>query len=99
MSQVNSLSVFNFSKLSEKNVKLMVPSLKYCTDNAAMIATYGIFKFKANKYEKDLTFKPEIHPKPSYLQVNGDFFDRNERAQKEKEILLGSVPNEMVEPT
>ena len=38
----------------ENNIDIFLPELKYCTDNAAMIAAYGICKFRANKYDKNL---------------------------------------------
>ena len=36
-----------FSK--EKNIKVLYPELKYCTDNAAMIASAGYFNFLEGK--------------------------------------------------
>ena len=38
-------------KCKEEKIELLYPSLEYCTDNAAMIATAGYFKFIQN--EKD----------------------------------------------
>ena len=36
-----------FSK--EKNIEVLYPELKYCTDNAAMIASAGYFNFMEGK--------------------------------------------------
>ena len=39
-----------FDKLTkEKNIKIFYPELKYCTDNAAMIAAAGYFNFIEGK--------------------------------------------------
>lgn len=50
-----------FIKLcEEKNVNLKLPLLKYCTDNATMIATAGYFLYKKNKFS-DLSLNPETN--------------------------------------
>ena len=40
-----------------ENCKFLFPSIKYCTDNGAMIALAGIERFERNKFNK-LNFKP-----------------------------------------
>ena len=46
------------TKLCEKKgLKLFVPSPKYCTDNAAMVAFVGAYKFAQNKFD---TFELDI---------------------------------------
>ena len=37
------------------NIDIFLPDFKYCTDNAAMIALYGIFKFREGKYFNNLS--------------------------------------------
>ena len=37
----------------EKKIKVFLPDLKYCTDNAAMVACQGFFEFKNGFFEKD----------------------------------------------
>ena len=37
------------------NIEIFLPETKYSTDNAAMIATAGIFKFREKKYTSDLS--------------------------------------------
>lgn len=39
-----------------EDIVLSFPSLEYCTDNAAMIAAAGYFKYKYNHIEKDIDF-------------------------------------------
>ena len=40
-----------FSELCKKDdIELVVPDIKYCTDNAAMIAAAGYYLFKENKF-------------------------------------------------
>lgn len=34
-------------------IKVFLPNLKYCTDNAAMVASQGFFEFKAGNFEKN----------------------------------------------
>tara|TARA_Y100000816_G_scaffold265459_1_gene225312 strand:- start:469 stop:1551 length:1083 start_codon:yes stop_codon:yes gene_type:complete len=41
----------------EEGCKFLFPSIKYCTDNGAMIALAGIERFERNKFNK-LNFKP-----------------------------------------
>ena len=44
-----------------KGVKILLPDLKYCTDNAAMIAYLGELKSQNNKYEKlDFPIYPNL---------------------------------------
>ena len=38
----------------KENIEIFLPELKYCTDNAAMIAAAGIFKYNEKKFTKDL---------------------------------------------
>ena len=41
-------------KEAEKfKIELFLPNLKYCTDNAAMVASQGFFEFKAGNFEKN----------------------------------------------
>ncbi len=40
-----------------ENCEFLFPSIKYCTDNGAMIALAGIERFERNKFDK-LNFKP-----------------------------------------
>ena len=55
-----------FEKLcNDNNIKFTVPPIKYCTDNAAMIATAGYFKFIKDGETKDL----EINAVPN-LKIN-----------------------------
>lgn len=42
---------------TKKKVEFFAPSAKYCTDNAAMIAFVGAYKFKQNKFD---TFELDI---------------------------------------
>lgn len=43
-----------FKELCEKeNVELVVPNMKYCTDNAAMIASAGYYMYKDKKFASD----------------------------------------------
>ena len=43
-----------FKELCEKeNVELVVPNMKYCTDNAAMIAASGYYMYKDKKFASD----------------------------------------------
>ena len=43
-----------FKELCEKeNVELVVPNMKYCTDNAAMIAAAGYYMYKDKKFASD----------------------------------------------
>lgn len=43
----------------EENIKLTIPEIKYCTDNAAMIAAAGFFMYKNKKFAKfDLKIDP-----------------------------------------
>ncbi len=49
----NSLKVLETSK----NCEFLFPSIKYCTDNGAMIALAGIERFERKKFSK-LNFKP-----------------------------------------
>ena len=42
---------------SSENCEFLFPSIKYCTDNGAMIALAGIERFERNKFNK-LDFKP-----------------------------------------
>lgn len=44
----------NLLKIAKlKGIKLYLPDLKYCTDNAAMVASQGFFEAKNNNFEKD----------------------------------------------
>ena len=46
-----------FDKFSkEKNIEVLYPELKYCTDNAAMIASAGYFNFLEGK-KRNFKFK------------------------------------------
>ncbi len=46
-----------FKELCDKeNIKLIIPNIKYCTDNAAMIASAGYYMYK-NNLLADLDFK------------------------------------------
>jgi len=48
----------SLKKLEEiENCEFLFPSIKYCTDNGAMIALAGIERFERNKFNK-LNFKP-----------------------------------------
>ena len=49
-----------FSKLQNSfpNLEVIAPPIKFCTDNAAMIAWVGVEKMKAGKVD-DLNFKPK----------------------------------------
>ena len=41
-------------KEAEKNgIKIFMPDLKYCTDNAAMVASQGFFEFESGNFEKN----------------------------------------------
>ena len=42
---------------TRENCEFLFPSIKYCTDNGAMIALAGIERFERNKFNK-LSFKP-----------------------------------------
>jgi N6-L-threonylcarbamoyladenine synthase len=42
---------------STENCEFLFPSIKYCTDNGAMIALAGIERFERKKFNK-LNFKP-----------------------------------------
>lgn len=54
----NSMLREKVSKMAEEGgVELMIPSIEYCTDNAAMIAVTGALKARAGKYDT-LDLKP-----------------------------------------
>jgi N6-L-threonylcarbamoyladenine synthase len=54
----NSMLREKVSKMAgERGVQLMIPSIEYCTDNAAMIAVTGALKARAGKYDT-LDLKP-----------------------------------------
>ena len=54
----NSMLRLKAKKLSEEvNLNLMIPSVEYCTDNAAMIAVTGAFKAREKMFD-DLRLKP-----------------------------------------
>ena len=38
----------------KEKIEIYLPDLNYCTDNAAMITVAGIFKYRENKFSKDL---------------------------------------------
>ena len=53
------LKATNFS--NEKNINIFFPDIKYCTDNAAMIAMAGYIKLKNKEYsELNLTPNPRL---------------------------------------
>ena len=50
-----------FLKLEEKGIKVYMPDLKLCTDNAAMIASAGYYNFIAGKRDElDLNAVPNL---------------------------------------
>ena len=50
-----------FLKLEEDNIKIYMPDLKLCTDNAAMIASAGYYNFIAGKKDElDLNEIPNL---------------------------------------
>lgn len=50
-----------FLKLEEQGIKVFMPDLKLCTDNAAMIASAGYYNFIAGKRDKlDLNAVPNL---------------------------------------
>lgn len=44
-----------FNELAPKEFNVCIPSIKYCTDNAAMIAVAGYYQYKKNPTLSDLT--------------------------------------------
>ena len=51
-----------FEKLcKEKNIKLVVPKINYCTDNAAMIAAAGYYMYLNNDFsDYSLKINPSL---------------------------------------
>ena len=50
-----------FLKLQEKQIKVYMPDLKLCTDNAAMIASAGYYNYMAgNRNTMDLNAVPNL---------------------------------------
>ena len=48
-------------KLSDKGIKIYLPDMKLCTDNAAMIASAGYFKFLDKEFASlDLNAIPNL---------------------------------------
>ena len=64
----------------EEGCKFLFPSIKYCTDNGAMIALAGIERFERNKFNK-LNFKP----RPRWP------LDKNAVFMKGKDLLTDKV--------
>ena len=44
----------------EENIKLNIPALSYCTDNATMIATAGFYAYKKGR-SADLTLNAKAN--------------------------------------
>ena len=44
----------------DNNIKIIFPSMEYCTDNAAMIAMAGYLKYKNNETSLRYTPNPNI---------------------------------------
>ncbi|MDA2920575.1 tRNA (adenosine(37)-N6)-threonylcarbamoyltransferase complex transferase subunit TsaD [Desulfobacterota bacterium AH_259_B03_O07] len=57
-------------KFNQEGISLYIPSLEYCTDNAAMIGALGYFKLKRDE-KSELNLNPYSTTRPRYIRGKG----------------------------
>jgi len=64
------LREYSEEKIKNENINLYIPSPKYCTDNAAMIAALGYYKLKSG-YTSEFTTTPYSTSRPKIRRGSG----------------------------
>jgi len=64
------LREYSEEKFKNENINLYIPSPKYCTDNAAMIAALGYYKLKSG-YTSEFTTTPYSTSTPKIKRGSG----------------------------
>jgi len=57
-------------RFNQNNINLFIPNVKYCTDNAAMIAKLGHKKFESSEFS-DLSIDAYSTKRPAYTRGKG----------------------------